>query len=111
MKSFYHSKRNIFYGNIINWSDALWDVSHMTIYDSSHMEVCKKLESEMDLYVAKQELDMHSGNILCKAQKGRLNVITDQENQLRVMSAIKEKNCRLGKSNYQNQYYMSIIYF
>ena len=55
----------------------------------------------MDMYVATQKLDMNAGNILCKTQKGRMNVITDQENQLRVMSLMKDRNCQFGKyTNY-----------
>lgn len=73
----------------------------MTRYVSSHRKVCKKLESEMDMYVATQKLDMNAGNILCKTQKGRMNVITDQENQLRVMSLMKDRHCQFGKyTNY-----------
>ena len=86
-----------YYGNIINWERATWDVTYMTKYNSSYAEVCKDLKLEMHLIVLKQKLDLNSGNILCKAQKGWLNVIKDQENQNRVMTVMEKENCVHGK--------------
>ena len=68
----------------------------MTKYDSSHTEVCKESKSEMDFFVTKQ-LDMNSGKIVCKANKGSPNIIKDQENQKRVIETMNEANCQLGK--------------
>ena len=69
----------------------------MSEYDSNYAEdVCKEPESEMNLVIPKQRLDMNSGKILCEAQKGSLNVITNQENQNSVMSVMKNANCLLG---------------
>ena len=73
----------------------------MSEYDSNYAEeVCKEPESEMNLVIPKQRLDMNSGKILCEAQKGSLNVITNQENQNSVMSVMKNANCLLGKYNF-----------
>ena len=83
-------KRNVFYGNIINWSKASWDATYMTKYDSSYSEVCKESKSEIIFFVAKQKLDLNSGTTVCNAIKGSLNVIIDQENQKSVIEAMNE---------------------
>ena len=70
----------------------------MTKYDSSHAEVCKASKSEMNFFVTNKQLDMNSGKIVCKANKGSLNVIIDQENQKRVIETMNEANCQLGIS-------------
>ena len=90
-------KRNVFYGNIINWSKASWDATYMTKYDSSYSEVCKESKSEIIFFVAKQKLDLNSGTTVCNAIKGSLNVIIDQENQKSVIEAMNEANCEHGK--------------
>ena len=69
----------------------------MKTYNSNYTEVCKKSESEINLGITKQQLDIKSGKILCEAQNGSLNVITDQENQKSVMSLMDAENCLLGK--------------
>ena len=69
----------------------------MTKYDSNHSEVCKESKSEMTLFVARQKLDFNSGRIVCEANKANMNVITDQENQRRVIEAMNGANCKHGK--------------
>ena len=70
----------------------------MTKYDSSHMEVCKESNSEMTFFVARQKLDINSGKITCKSNKGSLNIIIDQENQKRVIETMSEAHCQSGKN-------------
>ena len=69
----------------------------MTKYVSGYEEVCKELKSERIFFVAKQKLDFNSGRIVCEANKANMNVITDQENQRRVIEAMNGANCKHGK--------------
>ena len=87
----------MFYGNIIDWSKASWDATYMTKYDSNYTEVCKESKSEMTFFVAEQKLDFDSGGRVCEASKGSLKVLIDQENQKRVIEAMKGENRQRGK--------------
>ena len=69
----------------------------MTKYESNYTEVCKESKSERTLFVTKQKLGLNSGRTVCKANKGNLNVIIDQENQKRVLEVMNEANCQRGK--------------
>ena len=89
-----YSCSKYFYGNIINWNNATWQVNDMEWYDTSYSEVCKKhLSNELLKLPGKWKLE--TGMQVCMQFKGQVNTITNPDNENKIIEFVnKDEKCK-----------------
>ena len=66
------------YGNIINWSTALWEVKNMDTYETEYSSICTP--SALGLVLIPGIWNITESKKLCLSIRGGMNVISNAEN-------------------------------
>ena len=84
----------LFNGNVVDWSNSSWTFFNMRQIQiqSNHLGVCQFHEKVL----VPGKWNFKSAKTICKALKGKMNLITNSENQQKVISLMEEHQCQYG---------------